>query len=96
MGEVGIDELAEETFQALYEVRVYTKSSTEKLEEFQRDVPFALPVGSTVAEHVHRDLVRGLKYAVLWGQSGKFRGKHISRDTGLATGTSSNCTPESL
>ena len=78
--EVGLDELGEEIFLALKVIRVYTKSPREKLEEFVRTDPLVLPVGSTVAEaaeQVHRDLGRGMKYAVLWGRSGKFSGQRV-------------------
>ena len=87
--EVGLDELGKEIFRALGVIRVYTKSPREKLEEFRKDAPFVLPIGSTVgdaSEHVHKDLVRSLKYAVLWGQSGKFEGQHVGRDHQLHDG----------
>ena len=77
---VGLDELAVEVFLALGVIRVYTKSPREKLEEFVRENPFVLPIGSTVslaAEQVHKDLGRRLKYAVLWGQSGKFEAQRV-------------------
>ena len=87
--EVGLDEMAEVVFQALRVIRVYTKSPRDKLEDFERGEPFVLPVGSTVevaAEHVHKDLVRGLKYAVLWGESGKFEGQRVGRTHELIDG----------
>ena len=68
---VGLEELGEEIFRALRIIRVYTKSQREKLEEFERTRPVVLAVGSTVAEvakELHKDLARGFKYAVLWGQ----------------------------
>ncbi len=77
---VGLDELAAEVFAALGVIRVYTKSPREKLEEVVRENPFVLPIGSTVAlvaEQVHKDLGRRLKYAVLWGQSGKFEAQRV-------------------
>ena len=77
---VGLDELAVEVFLALGVIRVYTKSPREKLEEFVREDPFVLPIGSTVslaAEQVHKDLGRRLKYAVLWGHSGKFEAQRV-------------------
>jgi ribosome-interacting GTPase 1 len=79
---VGLEELGEEVFRALNVIRVYTKSPREKLEDFERIDPLVLPLGSTVgeaAEQVHKDLVRGLKFAVLWGQSGKFDGQRVGR-----------------
>ena len=79
---VGLDDMGEEIFAALKVIRVYTKSPREKLEEFARTDPVVLPLGSTVgeaAEQVHKDLGRGLKYAVLWGRSGKFDGQRVGR-----------------
>ncbi len=87
MERVGLDELAEEIFRALKMIRVYTKSPREKLEEFQRSDPLVLPIGSTVteaAEQVHKDLTRGLKYALLWGRSGKFEAQWVGRGHQLA------------
>ncbi len=87
--EVGLEELAEEVFRALRVIRVYTKAPRDKLDDFERGEPFVLPVGSTVeaaAVHVHKDLVRGLKYAVLWGESGKFDGQRVGRTHELTDG----------
>ena len=45
--------------------------------------------GTTVGDasaYVHKDLVRSLKYAVLWGRSGKFEGQHVGRDHQLHDG----------
>ena len=86
---VGLDDLGEEIFKALNVIRVYTKSRREKLEEFDRINPLVLPVGCTVAEaaeQVHKDLARSLKFAVLWGQSGKFEGQRVGRGHELADG----------
>ena len=87
--EVGLEELAEEVFGALKVIRVYSKSPREKLEEFVRTDPLVLPRDSTVAEaaeQVHKDFSRRLKYAVLWGQSGKFAGQRVGRGHQLADG----------
>ena len=87
--EVGLDELASEIFRALNVIRVYTKSPSEKLEDFERTDPFVLPAGSNVAEaadKVHKDLGRGLKFAVLWGQSGKCQGQRVGRNHELSDG----------
>ena len=78
--EVGLEELGEEIFSALKVIRVYAKSPREKLEEFVRANPLVLPIGSTVsqaAEQLHKDFGRGLKYALLWGRSGKFEGQRV-------------------
>ena len=86
---VGLDDLGEEIFTALNVIRVYTKSRREKIEEFERTDPLVLSVGCTVAEaaeQVHRDLARTLKFAVLWGRSGKFEGQRVGRAHELADG----------
>jgi len=85
--EVGLEELAQEIFNALRVIRVYTKSPRERLEELDRSSPIVVPVGSTVAEaaeQVHKDLRRRLRYALLWGSSGKFDGQRVGRDHQLA------------
>ena len=85
--EVGIDEISEAVFQALGVIRVYTKSPRVKLEEFEREKPLVLPMGSTVmraAHELHNELGSGLKYAVLWGASGKFEAQRVGRSHELA------------
>jgi ribosome-interacting GTPase 1 len=80
--EVGLDDLGREIFTALKVIRVYTKSPAQKLEEFVRTDPLVLPLGSTVSEaadQVHKDIGRRLKFAVLWGQSGKFEAQRVGR-----------------
>ena len=79
---VGFDELAEEIFEALKVIRVYTKSPRVKVEDYDPTEPLVLPIGSTVIEaatQLHKELAQGLRYAVLWGQSGKFNGQHVGR-----------------
>lgn len=80
---VGLDDLGLEIFKALRVIRVFTKSPRVKLEDFERIDPVVLDIGSTVsdaAEKLHKELAGGLKYAVLWGQSGKFQGQRVGRD----------------
>ena len=87
--EVGLDDLALEVFRALDVIRVYTKSPREKLDEFEKTDPIVLPVESTVVEaatKLHRELGRDLKYAVLWGVSGKFEGQRVGREHQLTDG----------
>jgi hypothetical protein len=86
---VGLDDLAEAVFEAMRVIRVYTKSPREKIEEFERSQPLVLPVGSTVsqaAEQLHRELDRGLRYAVLWGSSGKFEAQRVGAGHELVDG----------
>jgi ribosome-interacting GTPase 1 len=87
--EVGLDELSKELFLSLNIIRVYTKSPREKLDDFKRKDPIVLPFGSTVeqaATGVHKDLSSNFKYAVLWGQSGKFDGQRVGRSHELTDG----------
>lgn len=87
--EVGLDELGEAIFRGLGIIRVYTKAPQQKKEEMEKGVPFVLRHGSTVADasaYIHKDLARDLKYAVLWGQSGKFDGQRVGRDHRLRDG----------
>ncbi len=87
--DVGLDELGREIFLALKMIRVYTKSPREKLEDFVRTDPVVLPEGSTVAEaadQIHKELAQGLKFAVLWGRSGKFEGQRVGRNHQLTDG----------
>ena len=79
---VGFDEIAAEVFEALKVIRVYTKSPRVKVEDYVPTEPLVLPIGATVmeaAQGVHKDISQGLKYAILWGESGKFDGQHVGR-----------------
>ena len=81
--EVGLDDLGEEIFDCLKVMRVYTKSPRERMQDFKKSNPIVLPIGSTVAEaatQVHKDLSKGLKYAVLWGDSSKFDGQRVGKE----------------
>lgn len=75
----GLGELGPFLYAALRIVRVYTKTPGHPPD---RRRPFALRRGQTVADVaglVHRDLVRTLRYARVWGHSG-FDGQHVGRD----------------
>jgi hypothetical protein len=81
--EVGLDDLGEEIFDCLKVMRVYTKSPRERMQDFAKSDPIVLPIGSTVADaatQVHKDLNRGLKYAILWGESSKFDGQRVGKE----------------
>ncbi len=80
--EVGFDEISQEIFEALKVIRVYTKSPRVRVEDYDPSEPLVLPIGATVIEaatQLHKDLAQGLRYAVLWGDSGKFDGQHVGR-----------------
>ncbi len=79
---VGFDEIAVEVFEALKVIRVYTKSPRVKVEDYIPTEPLVLPIGATVIEAargVHKEIGQGLKYAILWGESGKFDGQRVGR-----------------
>ena len=85
--EVGFDDLSREIFEALNVIRVYAKSPRVRVDDYVPTEPIILPVGSTVmdaATHLHKDLARGLRYATLWGASGKFDGQRVGRAHELA------------
>ena len=86
---VGLNDLGPTIFKTLDIMRIYTKSPREKLSDFKKKDPIVLPIGSTVidaATQVHKDLSKKLKYAVLWGESGKFKGQRVGRGHGLIDG----------
>ena len=86
---VGLDELGEEIFSALKIMRVYTKSPRERLQDFEKNDPIVLSLGSTVgeaAQQVHKDFGRSLKFAVLWGESSKFEGQRVGKNHELVDG----------
>jgi len=75
----GIEELRGAVFENSRVIRAYSK---EPGKEPDRKKPFVLPAGSTVldlAEMIHRDFSRNLKYASVWG-SAKFEGQRVQRD----------------
>jgi len=81
----GLDDIGPLLFRQLGIVRVYTKAPGHAPD---RQRPFTLRRGQTVEDVawlVHRDLVRSLKYARVWGKSG-FDGQHVGRDHPLADG----------
>ncbi|MCA9195959.1 MAG: 50S ribosome-binding GTPase [Planctomycetales bacterium] len=66
----GVERLTKQLFAALDVVRVYTKSPNEKQPQM-RD-PFTIRSGSTLmelAELVHQDFAKGLKFAKVWGSA---------------------------
>ncbi|MBM3998674.1 MAG: TGS domain-containing protein [Planctomycetes bacterium] len=66
----GLESLRETIYRALDVVRVYTKLPSKKEPDFDR--PFTVRRGGTllqVAELVHRDLARDLKFARVWGKN---------------------------
>lgn len=81
----GLGELGPWLFRSLGIVRVYSKVPGHAVDK-QR--PFTLRHGQTVgdvARLVHRDLVKTLRYARIWGRSG-FEGQHVGHEHVLADG----------
>ncbi|UCH80555.1 MAG: TGS domain-containing protein [Nitrospiraceae bacterium] len=75
----GINELKNVLFTSSGIIRVYSK---EPGKEPDMDSPFTLPYGSNVlnlAHIIHKDFVRSLKYACIWG-SAKFEGQRVQKD----------------
>ncbi len=66
----GLEALRTAMYQSLDVIRVYSKAPAEK--EPDRDRPFTLRRGSVLLEmagQVHKDFLKGLKYARVWGQA---------------------------
>lgn len=82
---LGLGQVAPWLFERLGVVRVYTKVPGHGAEKSR---PFTLRRGQTVADVarlVHRDLVRTLRYARLWGSSG-FDGQQVGPEHHVADG----------
>jgi ribosome-interacting GTPase 1 len=83
--ESGLEEMKRAIYDLLDIIRVYTKSPGARAD---LDEPVVLKTGSTVevaAASVHKDFLRNLKYAQVWG-SGKFDGQRVSRGHVLEDG----------
>ena len=81
----GLDALRRKTFDALDLIRVYTKEPGKPAD---RDAPFTLPRGATVADlalRVHKDVAATMKFARVWGPSA-FDGQSVHHDHVLAEG----------
>ena len=81
----GLEEMKRTIYNMLDIIRVYTKSPGAKAD---LNDPVILKTGSTVEEaagSIHKDFLRNLKYAQVWG-SGKFDGQKVSRGYVLEDG----------
>ncbi len=79
----GLGQLGELLFRGLEIVRVYTKAPGRPPDT---ERPFTLRRGATVldvAERVHKDFAKTLKFARLWGSS-QFEGQHVGPDHEVA------------
>ncbi|MDY7030389.1 MAG: GTPase [Thermodesulfobacteriota bacterium] len=82
---VNLEQMKRSTFEILNIIRVYTKAPG-KAED--RNAPFILKRGRTVqdlAERVHKDFAKKLKYARIWG-SEKYSGQMVQKDHVLRDG----------
>jgi uncharacterized protein len=82
---MGLEEMKRAIYDLLDIIRVYTKSPGTKAD---LNEPVVLKTGSTVEEaaaSIHKDFLRNLKYAQVWG-SGKFGGQRVSREHVLEDG----------
>ena len=80
-----LEEMKRIIYEMLDIIRIYTKSPGAKAD---LNEPVILKKGSTVEEaagSVHKDFLRNLKYAQVWG-SGKFDGQKVSRGHVLEEG----------
>jgi hypothetical protein len=81
----GFDALRRKTFEALGIIRVYAKEPGKPAD---RDKPFTLPRGSTVADlavRIHKDVAATMRFARVWGPSA-FEGQSVHHDHVLAEG----------
>jgi hypothetical protein len=83
----GLGDLGGWLWRSLGLVRVYTKAPGRPAE---RERPFTLRAGEQTvgdaARLVHRDMVRTLKFARVWGRSVTADGQHVGREHRLADG----------
>ena len=80
----GLEALKREIFSSLSLIRVYTRKDGVK-----SDKPLTLPRNSTVrdlAELIHRDFARRMRYARVWGRSVKVQGQKVGPDHVLEDG----------
>ena len=76
----GIEELRDAVYRAMNVIRIYTKLPQSKEPDYSK--PFTLRRGGTlmeVAELVHKDIARDLKFARVWG-SHVHDGTHVKGD----------------
>ncbi|MEB3851494.1 MAG: TGS domain-containing protein, partial [Desulfurococcales archaeon] len=81
----GLEGLGRLIFERLGVIRVYTKQPNKEPDPD----PLILPAGSTVldaARRIHSRLVRGFRYAKIWGPSAKYPGQRVGGDHVLADG----------
>jgi ribosome-interacting GTPase 1 len=83
---LGLEEFQRTLFNVMQITRVFTKQPGKGADLGE---PFVLPTGATVhdlARKIHKEILENLKYARLWGESGKFQGQRVGEDHVLADG----------
>jgi ribosome-interacting GTPase 1 len=81
-----MDVMKQKIYRKLEVMRIYSQAPGEQA---KLNLPFVLPVGSTVeqfAGKVHQDFAENLKSARVWGKSAAFEGQTVSRDHVLQDG----------
>lgn len=81
-----MDAMKQAIFEKLGIIRVYSQAPGEQA---KMDLPFVLPIGSTVevfAGKVHQDFAENMKSARVWGKSAAFEGQTVSREHVLQDG----------
>lgn len=82
----GLEEFKRALFDVMQITRVFTKQPGK---EADLGEPFVLSSGSTVrdlAGKIHKEILANLRYARLWGASGRFQGQRVGEDHVLADG----------
>ncbi len=82
----GLEQFKRTLFNVMGILRVFTKQPGK---EADLGEPFVLPLASTVrdlAVKIHKEILENLKYARLWGSSGKFQGQRVGEDHVLEDG----------
>lgn len=82
---IGLEDMKRAIYGIFDIIRIYTKSPSAKAD---LNEPVILKKGSNIenaAASVHKDFLRSLKYAQVWG-SGKFDGQRVSKGYVLAEG----------
>lgn len=82
----GLESFKRRLFEVMQIMRVFTKAPGK---EPDLSAPFILARDSTVqdlAGKIHKDFLRTLRYARLWGSSGKFEGQRVGEDHVLEDG----------
>ena len=80
----GLDQLRKIIFESLDLIKIYTRK-----EGVRSDKPLAVKRGTTIkglAEIIHRDFAKRMKYAKVWGRSVKIQGQKVGPDHVLEDG----------